>query len=221
MDWTTLATVVVPVVSVVATATVAIWTKRIDGATKREDRQHERALNYEDRVWQAKSDALLRLISSCRSIKDKVSVAQQVDGVDEDYNGWRSRLVQALANFKRDLGGEEAVSAIVAYASEPVRAAVDDMLEQIEQLVQPNRMSLLIMRNLDTQLERLGRKPAGDGAEVMTTEERKAKRSDLHAKLANRLEILGSTTADIDLDGWNRKCDNIISVARLDLRGRY
>ena len=50
VNWMTMfATVVVPSLSVVSTATVAIWTKIIDAKTKREDRQHAIDMKREDR----------------------------------------------------------------------------------------------------------------------------------------------------------------------------
>ena len=48
---------------------------RLHGGTTRT----QRSLNYEDRVWEAKSDALRRLISACRSVKRKAQYAQQPD----------------------------------------------------------------------------------------------------------------------------------------------
>ena len=54
---------------VVVTQGVNAWNRYIDAKSKREDRQHERALEYEKRAWQAKSEALARLISACRFVK--------------------------------------------------------------------------------------------------------------------------------------------------------
>jgi len=51
VSWETLlTTTLVPVASVLSTATVAVWTKRIDAKTKREDRDHALVLDYEKRA---------------------------------------------------------------------------------------------------------------------------------------------------------------------------
>lgn len=63
------ATVLVPVVSVIATATVAIWSKLIDASTKREDRQHEIVLEVEKRFGQDKISALKTLIAAAQHLK--------------------------------------------------------------------------------------------------------------------------------------------------------
>ena len=70
MSWETLlSTTLVPVASVVSTATVAVWTKRIDARTKREDRDHALVLDYEKRAGDDKKAVLKRLISATLYLK--------------------------------------------------------------------------------------------------------------------------------------------------------
>src|ERR1700753_769366 len=70
MSWETLlSSSLVPVASVVSTATVAIWTKRIDARTKREDRDHQLVLDYEKRAGEDKKAVLKRLISATLYLK--------------------------------------------------------------------------------------------------------------------------------------------------------
>src|ERR1700682_6044980 len=129
MNWMTLlATIVVPTVSVVSTATVAIWNKRIDANTKREDRDHERALDYEQRVWQAKNDTLKRLISACRFVKWRAQLTG-AENTDENYR--RAATIRALDQFRERIGDEDGISEITAYAAEPVRKALDEVLEEV------------------------------------------------------------------------------------------
>ncbi|BBY91324.1 hypothetical protein MGALJ_09930 [Mycobacterium gallinarum] len=219
MDWSTFGTVVVPIVSVLATATVAIWTKRIDAATRRDDRQHERALNFEDRVWQAKSDALRRLISACRSVKRKAQIAQRPGCEEDDYISWRARLTLELYGFKQALGDEEGVSDIVAYAAEPVRDAVDDMLAHITDLTRPHAVHLTTMQNAERTLARTRR--AEEFESRTDASQRKAEHDRALRQLSNAVQEIGTGTADVDLDAWVGRCNRIIDVARQDLQGRY
>jgi hypothetical protein len=65
---------------VIVTQAFNLWTRHIDAGTRTADRQHEqdlrdadhqheRAMAYQQRVWEAKHDALTRLISACRFVK--------------------------------------------------------------------------------------------------------------------------------------------------------
>ena len=70
MTWlSALATVLVPVVSVVSTATVAIWTKRIDVRSKRDDREHALLLDFEQRAGEEKKVALKTLLSATMRVR--------------------------------------------------------------------------------------------------------------------------------------------------------
>ena len=59
----------VPIVSVASTATVAIWTKRIDARTRREDRAQALILDYEKRAADDKKAVLKALISATLYVK--------------------------------------------------------------------------------------------------------------------------------------------------------
>ncbi|BBX00938.1 hypothetical protein [Mycolicibacterium moriokaense] len=70
MNWSTfVSTGLVPIASVVSTATVAVWTKRIDARNRREDREHDRVLDYEKRAADDKKAVLKSLISATLYIK--------------------------------------------------------------------------------------------------------------------------------------------------------
>jgi hypothetical protein len=68
----------------------------IDARSRREDRKHARALDYEGRAWQAKNDALRRLISGCRYVKHWARVAQQPTDDEASILGWRAILIRSL-----------------------------------------------------------------------------------------------------------------------------
>jgi hypothetical protein len=86
--WQSILTATVPVGGtlggVVATQLFNLRKTRIDADTKRQDRQHERAFDYEQRVWQAKNDALKRLISACRFVKLRAQLTG-AENTDENY----------------------------------------------------------------------------------------------------------------------------------------
>ncbi len=66
---TVLTTTLVPFASVVSTATVAIWTKRLDAKTKQEERMHALVLDYEKRAGEDKKAVLKSLISATLHIR--------------------------------------------------------------------------------------------------------------------------------------------------------
>ena len=78
MNWmTVVANALVPFASVISSATVAIWTKRIDARNKEEDRRHERVLDFEKRAADDKKAVLKSLISATIYVKR----AAQYEGV--------------------------------------------------------------------------------------------------------------------------------------------
>jgi hypothetical protein len=181
----------------------AIWSKIIDARSKREDRQNAHALDYEGWVWHAKNDALRRLISACRLVKHWA--AQQPDA-EPDKPAWRLKLIRVLDEFTRGIGDEEGISEITAYAAEPVRDALDEMLELIDERVGPHQVSLSMLKDADTQLERLRRSPS--------KEDDQEEWDLLQTKRAAQIKRIG--TADIDADAVIKLCDRIIDVARAD-----
>ena len=101
---------------VVVTQGVNAWNRYIDAKSKRADRQHERALEYEKRAWQAKSEALARLISACRFVKFR---ARLTGAENTDENDRRAATIRALDLFKGRVGDEDGISEVYAYAAEP------------------------------------------------------------------------------------------------------
>jgi hypothetical protein len=66
---TLLSTTLVPVVSVVSTATIAVWTKRIDAQTKAADREQALLLDFEKRAGDEKKAVLKNLISATMHLR--------------------------------------------------------------------------------------------------------------------------------------------------------
>jgi hypothetical protein len=217
---TLVATIVVPTVSVIATATVAIWSKLIDASTKREDRDHERALDYEQRVWQAKNDALKRLISACRFVKSEA----QLNTPHE--NRRRAVSVQALHGFRDRIGGEDGITEIMAYAAEPVCEALDAMLDQVKTQSQRHENELRNLKGIEPLLDRRVEVPTvlpegmSESSVLEEIMEELEERKSLVRNQQMNLEKIGSES-DLDLDALIALCDGVIDVARKDLQGRY
>lgn len=198
------AAVVPASITAIGSAWVLIRTKRIDADTHRADHDHERRLDYEQRVWQAKSDILKTLISACRSVKRQ---AQQ----HQDEKLSRATTIRALDLF-RDKIGEDGISEITAYAAEPVREAVDELLELIDTQVRAYSDPLLTLRKVGHELQQLG-----DDVGLIETA---PQRASLQFQRIDALKIIGGTS-DLDVDGVVALCDRVIDVARNDLRGEY
>jgi hypothetical protein len=160
------------------------------------------------------------LISACRSIKRWTAIYEsQPNPEDVEYN--RINLAQALRNFSNEIGGEEGISEITAYAAEPVRNNLDEMLNQIEAQLRPVRVPLLMLRAAELQLKHLKThtpREAEDFADAGAKrreeiEENEARKSKARAAIA--------TLAELDVAKVATLCDRIIDVARQDLQGRY
>jgi hypothetical protein len=209
--------VVVPVTSVVVTGGVAMWSKIIDARSKREDRRHARVLDYEGRVWQAKNDALRRLISACRLVKRRIRTAQTPDATQEDYDGWRTTVIIALRDFQNEIGGEEGVSEITAYASEPVREAVDDFLSRTHAQFRPYWVPIAQYKETNTKMDTLQKAlRAGNSGDAGDTRARLDKVYETHSSLISKLGAI-----PLDLNRLDAECDHLITVSRNDLQGRY
>lgn len=175
------------------------WNTHVAGNTRREDRQHERALDYENWARQAKSDALMRLISACRFVKWRPDLWQP-ENPDENYR--RGATIRALDLFKERIGGEDGISEITAYAAEPVRKELDKVLKLIDEQ----------RREHKDQLEGLGA--------IGTQLDAEPQRDDLWRQRREALEAIGRNSG-LDVDKVViALCDRVIDVARNDMQGR-
>jgi hypothetical protein len=213
--------VVVPVVSVVVTGGVAVWSKIIDARSRQEDRLNARAIDYEGRVWQAKNDALRGLITACRYVKSEAQRKRWYTHDDELHHlDQRALTVRAVHRFKARIGGEDGISEITALAAQPVRDALDEMLALSNAQLQKHLLHLSILDRLDPRVEAAQKQISGDHSDGIDA------LNDLHelGVLVSRQETALETiaqTADIDIESVIKLCDRTIDVARQDLQGRY
>ena len=133
-----------------------VVTQGVTAVIRRGDRRQERALDWERRVWQAKSDALTRLISACRFIKWRVQQAEADKPGDENYR--RGAAIRALDLFRGRIGDEDGISEVTAYGAEPVCKALEEVLKEVR--VQQGKHGRL---TVGTRTHRRPTVPAGQG----------------------------------------------------------
>jgi hypothetical protein len=191
------------------------WKQHMDGRTKRDDRQHERALDYEKRAWQAKSDALKRLISACRFVKLQAKL-------NTENQHRRAATIRALDQFRDRVGDEDGISEITAYAAEPVRKGLDEVLEQVDVQRREHRDQLSTLRRIGTQIDALFSQPTAtdnSGAELARTQRLFEQHAELWRQRGQALDAINAKSA-LDVDGVIALCDRVIDAARKDLQGR-
>lgn len=215
---TAIATAAVPIASVAASAWVAIKTKLIDSATRNADRQHEGKLAYEQRAWDLKNTALATLIGACYQVLLQAQLSESVE-----ITARRARVVRAMDSFRDRIGGEDGViGQLLAYAADPVRQAVDDLLDKIEAERDQHLMELYILSRLEPGREevraelRPGHLP--DGPAVMSI--------DVLERLTNLNDAISRQTSSIgdrsrlDIEDVVAQCNRVIDTARDDLHAK-
>lgn len=196
---------IVPVASVVSTATVAIWTKRIDARTKREDRQHELVLDYEKRAGEEKKAVLKSLISAINYVRR----AAQLVGVNDDAR-LRAETIGELYEFRMRLGLDDGVAELMIYAARPVRDLTDLILDEWDRQFREHGYSLKQLDSCKKQLAQTG-PSAVDGQQEWT---------ELKNEEAAWLASLGEKS-DLDVGALIALCDRTLEAAHKDLRGGY
>src|SRR5581483_6757373 len=99
MNWTTLvANALVPLASVISSAAVAIWTKRVDARNKAEDRRHERALDFAKRPGDDKNAVLKSLISATIYV-ERAAQYEGTGAAEEIATQRRAEAIRELYHF--------------------------------------------------------------------------------------------------------------------------
>ncbi|MET0698464.1 MAG: hypothetical protein ABWY93_02260 [Mycobacterium sp.] len=200
---TLLTTTLVPMVSVISTATVAIWTKRIDARTKQEDRTHALLLDFEKRAGDDKKAVLKRLISAIMHVKRG---AESLAGTEQSISDRRAAAIRELYEFRARLGLDDGVAELLIYASEPVRDLTELLLDEWDRQFREQGYSLV---QLDTCKEQL-----------VQTDANEQRWAELKNEEALWLKQLGEQS-DLDVEALIALCNQILKAAHTDLRGGF
>lgn len=218
MSWETLVTTtLVPVASVLSTATVAIWTKRIDARTKREDRDHALVLDYEKRAGEDKKAVLKRLISATLYLKRGAEPLAGTEDTEENMSRRRAAATRELYEFRARLGLDDGVAELMIYAAEPVRDLTELILDEWDHQFREHGYSLTQLDECKQQLQATVDVPQNSDDAVV---ERKRKWTALKDEEATFLKQLGDES-DLDVDALVELCNRLLKAAHTDLRGGY
>lgn len=218
MSWQALlSTTLVPVASVLSTATVAVWTKRIDARTKREDREHALVLDYEKRAGEEKKAVLKRLISATLYLKRGAEPLAGTEVTEESVSRRRAGAIRELYEFRARLGLDDGVAELMIYAAEPVRDLTELILDEWDRQFREHGYSLTQLDACKEQLQTAVETPQNND-EAMT--EGKRKWTALKDEEAAFLKDLGDES-DLDVDALVELCNRLLNAAHTDLRGGY
>jgi hypothetical protein len=219
VDWKTAATVLVPIVSVLASSWVVIKSKAIEAVSRHADRQQERELAYEQRAWELKNAALATLIGACYHVLQQAKLPGNAD-----MSIQRGRVVRAMEAFRdRICGSGGVIGQLLAYAADPVRQAVDHLLDTIEAELNLHVFDLWAVSRLRFERDDLAPElqpgPQPDGPAVTTVDvfERMKK---LSTDIAQKTRDIGDRST-IDIENVVALCDQLIGAARNDLRAKH
>ncbi|MDT5176007.1 MAG: hypothetical protein QOJ95_205 [Mycobacterium sp.] len=219
MNWTTvLGNALVPIASVISTATVAIWTKRLDSRNRRDDRLHERVLDYEKRAADDKKAVLKALITATMYVKRG---AQPVDDRSgrQTADQRRAETLRELYEFRMRLGLDDGVAELLVYAAPPVRDLANQLLDEWDRQFRENGYSLAELDSCKRQLAQASAddRPTDDTVVYFDGE---LKSSELRERETVWLERLAGES-DLDVDALVELCDRTLEAAHKDLRGGY
>ena len=218
MSWETLlTTTLVPVASVLSTATVAVWTKRIDAKTKREDREHALVLDYEKRAGDDKKAVLKRLISATLYLKRGAEPLAGAEITEESPSRRRAAATRELYEFRGRLGLDDGVAELMIYAAEPVRDLTELILDEWDRQFREHGYSLTQLDACKEQLQRAVDVPQNNNEAMI---ERKRKWTALKDEEASFLKELGDRS-NLDVDALVVLCDRLLKAAHTDLRGGH
>lgn len=219
VNWlTVISNGLVPIASVISTATVAVWTKRIDARTRREDREHERVLDYEKRAADDKKTVLKTLISATLHVKRGAQAVVAAEESESTVNHRRAEAVRELYEFRMRLGLDDGIAELMVYAAEPVRELTDLLLDEWDRQFREHGYSLAQLDSCKRQLAQTvvdappqDREVYFDGHQMW---------SELKAEETAWLDRLGAES-DLDIEALIDLCNRTIKAAHKDLRGGY
>ncbi len=215
MSWATMvSTTLVPFASVVSTAAVAIWTKRIDARTKQQERDHALVLDFEKRAGEEKKAALKCLISATLHLKRG---AELLVGAEQSLSQRRAEAIRQLYEFRIRLGLDDGIAELMIYAAEPVRDLTELLLDEWDRQFRDHGYSL-------AQLDACKRRLVQTAGDVPPTDEEaiyaERKWCELKEEEGSWLKRLGDES-ELDVEALVALCHRVLKAAHKDLRGGY
>lgn len=202
-DWVALA-------GIASTALVAVAAQVGTALTTRGDRKHTSQLDFEKRVWEAKSAALVSVIAKCQRLKDATELhpsdvpvsADPFNIVDPSRKFKTMREIAALGPDLYDGIGAD----LLAYADE----SVTKPFAELSKLIRHKYAEIWIsLEFVDLHAKARGEaKQRGDDKAVVA-----------HLSKQIAAETKAGRKSDLDVDALVDLCDRILYAARKDLRG--
>jgi hypothetical protein len=199
--------------SVVTSGVVGISGKTIDAFSKRGDRKHQSALEYEKRAWDTKTAPLTAVIEVCLDIKEQC----ELRATDDPERFRRIKVVEALARSSERIRADRVTFAVAALSTESVHRHFQTLLATINAEARKHADDLSEMRRLHASNRNAFDRIFEPGVEkeerdelfdsVTTSLERNAEAAD---RIANNF--------DVDIEALKRECESLIAEARKDLR---
>jgi hypothetical protein len=203
LDWVALA-------GIGGTAFGSFTTQALNAWTKRGDRKHTSQLDFEKRIWEAKSAALVEIIAKCQQLKDATDVDPPggPEPLDTDRAGRRRRLV--LLEFDAiglDLYGGVGAN-LLAYADKSVTQPVATLSKLLSYEYTRVAIQVVRVQHLQEEIDEFVSGGGGSGKRF----------DELQAELGEAEMHLGNDSA-LDVDKVAKLCREILEAARKNLRG--
>ncbi|MCV7283047.1 hypothetical protein H7J88_25765 [Mycolicibacterium flavescens] len=214
---TVVTTTLVPFASVVSTATVAIWTKRLDTRSKREERMHALVLDYERRAGEDKKAALKTLISATLHVKRGAELRAGAEVTEETTAQRRIDALRELYEFRARLGLDDGIAELMIYASAPVRELTDLVLDEWDRQFREHGYSMTQLDACKRQLLKTAAETPADDSAILSGEEKWCALKEEEHLWLKRL----GDGSDLDVDALLDLCNRVLKAAHMDLRGGY
>lgn len=192
------------------TAFGAFTTQAFNAWTKRGDRKHASQLDFEKRVWEAKSAALVEVIAKCQRLKDAADVDPPGGPSPSDTGRDGRRRVQVLMEFGaigRDLYGGAGAS-LLAYADQSVTKPVAALSKLLSHEYTKVISQAGYLEYLQEELESII--DGGGGS---------AKYFDELQESIGEAEVRLGGESTLDVEEVEKLCSEILQAARKNLRG--
>jgi hypothetical protein len=202
-DWVALA-------GIGGTAFGAFTTQAFTAWTKRGDRKHTSQLDFEKRIWEAKSAALVEIIAKCQRLKDATDVDPPGGPSPSDTHREGRRRTLVLMEFDAigiDLYGGVGAN-LLAYADKSVNKPVATLSKLLS-----HEYSQVMgqVKNLEELREEMDAVLADGGVSMRRFDELQADLNEAEKRLGNE--------STLDVDKVEKLCSEILNAARKNLRG--